>query len=234
MSNSNTKNVIRSIRNFNRQPVTDEETDLLLAGAFDAANARNSQYYSVIVISDQTKKETLQKTISNQPFISSAQKILIFCIDFNRQLEVIKNAGENYDFDKPGLFLTSFVDICLVSQRFIELAWQQGIGTVYIGAIQNNIFSLGDSLGIPENVYPVAMLCIGRFDSMPPKKGRIAAERLIHKERYHPELIEKYVQENIISAEEAKRFVEDSQRPSALKRDEVALQLFKKYIEKDS
>ena len=225
--------VIRSIREFSDAPVSREELFELLAEATNAPNARNRQYYSVIAVSDDKKKRALEKATSGQSFISSAKHILVFCVDHRRISKLLEKAGIEEDIDRGGTFLTSFVDVISLSHRFIELAWKRGIGGVYIGSIQNNMFSLKELLNIGEGVYPVAMLCCGRFDKLPPKKRRLDPSLFVHYEAYDDGLVERFIEASGVGSLAESPSCKTANSSSAIERNKVAARLFKKYIEKE-
>ena len=87
---------------------------------------------------------------------------MIFCLDFYR----IKKWAELCETDFRGEqainhFLIAYADLMVAAQNVVILAEGLGLGSVYIGSIQNEIDETRHFFEIPQYVLPVMLLSIG-------------------------------------------------------------------------
>ncbi|WP_415078380.1 nitroreductase family protein [Pseudomonas cerasi] len=57
--------------------------------------------------------------------------------------------------------LLGTIDSALAAQNAVVALESLGLGSVYIGAIRNDIEGVAKELGLPPQVYPVFGLCVG-------------------------------------------------------------------------
>ncbi len=60
-----------------------------------------------------------------------------------------------------GSLLLGTLDAALAAQNAVVALESLGLGSVYIGAIRNDIEGVAKELGLPPQVYPVFGLCVG-------------------------------------------------------------------------
>jgi hypothetical protein len=62
----------------------------------------------------------------------------------------------------------------------------QGLASVYIGGIRNQIEAVAQELALPQRVFPVFGLCVGYEDPGQPAtvKPRLPQSAVLHRERY--------------------------------------------------
>lgn len=99
--------------------------------------------------------------------------------------------GEQSDVDLEALpFLESLllgtIDAALAAQNAVVALESLGLGSVFIGAIRNDIESVAKELELPPQVYPVFGLCVGYpSDERPAKvKPRLPQRAVLHHETY--------------------------------------------------
>ena len=151
----------KSVRVFTDRAITAEEKDLILDAAAQAPTAGNQQLYTILDITDQTIKEKLVDTCDHQPFIAQAKLVLIFCADCRKWYEAFLAAG--CEPRKPGVgdLLLAVSDATIAAQNAVVAAQSLGIGSCYIGDIMENYEQQKDLLGLPQYVFPAAMLVFG-------------------------------------------------------------------------
>ena len=71
----------KSVRVFTDDPITDEDKKLILTSAIQAPSAGCQLLYTILDITDQTKKDRLADLCDHQAFIAAGQMVLIFCAD---------------------------------------------------------------------------------------------------------------------------------------------------------
>ena len=73
----------RSIRRYERQPITEEQMGFIHAAIRNTPTSYNGQQFSVIDITDQQLKEQLYE-LTNQKQIKTCSHFLLFCADFHK------------------------------------------------------------------------------------------------------------------------------------------------------
>jgi nitroreductase len=81
-------------------------------------------------------------------------------------------------------FLTASVDCALFAQNVMIAAESLGLGGVYIGGLRNKIADVAELLELPELVYPVFGLCLGKPNQNPEVKPRLPLPVVLKQERY--------------------------------------------------
>lgn len=186
----------RSVRSYKPDPIQDNQLDLILQSTQMAPSSINGQQMSIIVIKDQNRKEQLAKLSGNQRFIAEAPVFLVFCSDFYRaHLACEKNGTTLKVTDSLESTLIGSIDVGLAMQNAINAAESLGLGTVPIGSIRNHPEEVSRLLGLPEFVFPMCGLVIGRPNDIPNRKPRLPRKAVIFEEQYDPnirELIDQY------------------------------------------
>jgi len=174
----------RSVRKFTDQPVSQAIVDELIKCGQSAATSSFIQACTVIQVEDRAKRELLVELAGNQPYVASAARFLVFCVDMNR----LKIACEMHDAEiLSGFteqFITATVDCALFAQNVITAAQSLGIDGVYIGGIRNNIQAVTDLLELPRLVYPVFGMCLGYPAQNPEIKPRLPLAVILKQDCY--------------------------------------------------
>ncbi|MBE7057017.1 MAG: nitroreductase [Ruminococcaceae bacterium] len=192
----------RSVRVYEDRDILPEEKQAILNAALQAPTAGNMTLYTILDITDQGIKDRLSVTCDNQPFISEAKMVLIFCADYKRWLDVFNANYENVR--KPGtgdLFLAQ-ADALIAAQNAVIAAESFGIGSCYIGDITENYEIHKELLNLPEYVVPAAMLCFGYPTEQQKNRNkpeRIDVEYVVHENGYDSGRISD--QENVFKAQ---------------------------------
>ena len=84
----------RSIRRYEREPITDEQMDLIYEAIRNTPTSYNGQQFSVIDITDQTIKEQIYN-LTGQKQIKTCNHFMLFLIDYHK-ISLISDA-ENLD-----------------------------------------------------------------------------------------------------------------------------------------
>ena len=154
----------QSIRAYTKQKITQEEKDLIFKATVNAPSAGNMQMYSILDITDQALKERLAVLCDNQPFIASADMVLIFCADYQKWYDAFDGLGLNPRHPGNGDLLLSIEDAMIAAQNSVVAAWSMGIGSCYIGDIMENYEEITETLKLPQFVYPACMIVYGYID----------------------------------------------------------------------
>ena len=177
-----------SIRKFKDDAVSGEDLQRIFMAAQSASTSSFLQAYSILNITDPSKREKLKFLCGNQEYVEKAPVFLVFCADLSRIKSVFQHAGSSsgYESGWTEMFIIATVDASLAAQNALLAAESLGLGGVYIGGIRNNPEEVSSLLSLPEEVYPVFGMCLGYPDQFPEIKERLPMSLIIHENTYSP------------------------------------------------
>ena len=174
----------RSHRKYSARPVAPEMLRLLLACALSAPSKSDLQQADVVHVTDRPKIKAIADAIPDMPWIANAPVFLVFCGNNRRIRQIGEWRGKPFVNDHLDHFMNAAVDAGLVMMSFIRAAEAVGLGTCPISAVRNRSEEVSRMLGLPDQVFPVAGLCVG----YPAEEGRItprlSLEVTVHTDRY--------------------------------------------------
>jgi nitroreductase len=157
----------RSIRHFTRQPLSQEQLELLLRAAMHAPSAANTQLWHFVVVED---RELLEKVTEFHPAaecLHEAPLAILVCGD--ERLE--KRSGR------------WVLDTAAATENLLIAAEALGLGTTWIGIYPDEmrVEETCKIFNIPDQVHPLALVAIGYPDgTRPPVTNRYKADRVHH------------------------------------------------------
>ncbi len=178
----------KSVRVFTNQAISAEDKALILDAAAQAPTAGNQQLYTILDITDQALKAKLVDTCDHQPFIAQSPLILIFCADCLKWYDAYRSVGCEPRDPGVGDLLLAVNDALIAAQNAVVAAHSLGLGSCYIGDIMENYEQQKELLGLPEYVFPAAMVVFGYPTAQQlqrEKPPRSPKEQIVHENRYH-------------------------------------------------
>ncbi len=178
----------KSVRAFTDQPIDEGIVRTILEAASMAPTAGNQQLYTILRVTDPALKERLAESCDHQPFIARGQLVLVFCADCLKWYDAFVSVGCQPRRPGPGDLMLAVDDALIAAQNAVVAAEAFGIGSCYIGDIMENIEAQRDILGLPEYVFPAALLVFGYPTEQ--QKARRKPERadlrfIVQENRYH-------------------------------------------------
>jgi nitroreductase len=159
----------RSIRDFQKKSLSENEIKKLVAALIAAPSAGNLQSRKFYFVRDQEKKIELARAALGQRFIADAPLVMVACADSN----IMGRYGER------GLNLYSIQDAAVSVMGMMLAAWEMGLGTVWVGAFREE--EARRALNIPRNLRPVAIVPVGYPARIPRPTPRVSpAEAVIY------------------------------------------------------
>src|SRR5690606_24248468 len=128
---------------------------VLMACAQSAPAKSDLQQYSILHVTDATKKKTLAD-LAKTPWIATAPVALVFCGDLRRAWRISELRGKPYGQNTLDSFMNAAVDAGLALQAFIIAAESAGLGCCAISQVRTEIEAVSDLLGLPDGVFPLA------------------------------------------------------------------------------
>jgi len=162
----------RSIRRYGDRLVEEEKLAAVLEAARSAPSWANMQCWTYVVVRDPAVKEAVAATLSNNPgqkAVLAAPVLIVACADPEKSGTV---NGQPY----------YMLDIGISMQQLMLEAWNQGLGTCWIGWIKED--EIRSILGVPENMRVIALTPLGYPSVMPDSPGRKPLEEIVHYDRW--------------------------------------------------
>ncbi|MBU2863412.1 oxygen-insensitive NADPH nitroreductase [Reinekea forsetii] len=174
----------RSIRKFTEEVVPQEQLEQWIQAGQAAATSSFIQACTVIQVDQGDQRNVLAHLAADQQYVSEAPVFLVFCADMRRHQEACDLHQADMHKGYTEQFLTASLDVGLFAQNVVVAAESEGYGICYIGALRNNIEAVSKLLELPDLVYPVFGLCIGKPAQNPEVKPRLPLPVVLKKNTY--------------------------------------------------
>lgn len=172
-----------SVRAYSDKEVTEEVLEKVLLAGKHAASGGNLQPLSIIVVTDEKKRNKLEKL--NMFPIKNVPVLMFFCIDWYRTKRWANLEKMAYTADKSFRhFIISFQDMICHMQSICTAADAVGLGTCIYGTVQEVIPELRDILKLPPSVLPINLVTMGYPKKKPPIANKLDLDMLFHKNEY--------------------------------------------------
>ena len=185
----------KSIRDYTEAEITPEIRADILACACAAPSGGNQQAYTIIDVTDPAIIEKLSVTCDNQPFITKARMVLLFCADCRKWNQAYATAGLPVTDPCITELIGAVTDAVIAAQNSVIAAAGHGIGSCYIGDIKENCETVRQLLKLPDHVFPAAMVVYGyptEKQKERKKPERVPMECIVSENRY-PDMDEAYL-----------------------------------------
>ena len=179
----------KSVRVFEDREIDEEIVQSILQSAVMAPTAGNQQLYTILRITDPDLLLKLSETCDHQPFIATGKLVLLFCADCLKWYDAFRYADCSPRLPGPGDLLLAVNDALIAAQNAVVAAWSYGIGSCYIGDIMENAEIHRDMLGLPDYVFPAALLIFGYPTEQQKKRKkpeRADLRYIVQENRYSP------------------------------------------------
>ena len=158
----------RSVRRFRPDPVAPELLTQILEAVNLSPSAGNVQAYRIFIVREAALRQDLSRAAGNQRCVVEAPVILVFCTDPARSAAVWGTRGEQL------LCIQDATIACAYAQL---AATALGLASVWIGAMMEQE-TVKETLGLTEDLWPIALLPMGYPAESPPRKPRRALHEL--------------------------------------------------------
>jgi FMN reductase [NAD(P)H] len=151
----------KTVRAYTPQVPPDALLDLLCAAALSASAKSDFQQASILRVVDTERRRRLSDLFPAMPWIGSAPAFFVFLGDARRLQRVGELRGKPVDNGTLEGFFNATVDAALALQTFILAAESAGLGCCPISVLRNRVDEVAEILGLPDQVFPIAGLCVG-------------------------------------------------------------------------
>jgi nitroreductase/FMN reductase [NAD(P)H] len=177
-----------SQRKFTPDPLPKALIGTLCAAALCAPTKSDLQQRDIVIIEDRAIRDRLDLLLSTGPqgqeWIPAAPHLLVFCGNNRRQRLWHDWHGIPFANDHLDAFFNAAVDAGIALSAFVLAAEAQGIGACPISIVRNHAQEISDLIGLPDHVFPVAGLGIGRPAETPRLSLRLPLDVTVHTDRY--------------------------------------------------
>ncbi len=188
----------RSVRNFSDKEISPDVLNAILTAGTRAATGGNLQLYSMLVLDEKSRLQTLDINLE-VPFIEKSNSplaILMLADQYRVRRWLKQNSERDVISHRPYNFFMAIWDGLIALQNIVIAAESLGLGTCYLGSgIELDIQKLFNA---PEYIFPAGLVCLGYPKTTPELSMRLPLEAVVHKNQYHiptPEEINKWYKE---------------------------------------
>ena len=173
-----------SVRAFDGPAPTREELRLIAALALCAPTKSDLQQRDIVLVSEPAQRDALAALVADQAWTADAPAFVVICANHRRQRLIHQMRGRDFVNDHLDAFFNASVDAGIVLAAFVLAAEAHGFGVCPISAIRNRAREASDLLGLPDHVFPVAALAVGRPAKPPEISPRLQLHATIHEGRF--------------------------------------------------
>ena len=174
----------RTQRRYADRAVPDSLVQLLLAAALSASAKSDFQQASCLWLKDPSLRDRLAALFPDMPWIGAAPVFLVFLGDARRLERLGALRGHAIANGTLEGFFNAAIDAALALQTCILAAETLRLGACPISVLRNRIDEVAEILELPDQVFPVAGLCLG----WPAQDGfismRLPLAATVHVDRY--------------------------------------------------
>lgn len=201
---TSTKDLLRShssVRKYTGEEIPRETVIDLIETAQMAASSHFVQAYSVIWVTDEEKKQKLGELSKNEFQFKTAGASFLFCVDFKRLQVAGQKHGVDIVADSAENLLVGVADVSLFAQNFVVAAEAEGYGICYIGGARTNPAEISQLFDLPEYVFPLFAMTIGKPTKRNETKPRLPVAAVLHENSYNVEQYDRLLDEYDLTME---------------------------------
>ncbi|MBE7005487.1 MAG: nitroreductase [Ruminococcaceae bacterium] len=177
----------KSVRVFEDREIDAEQVDAILRASAMAPTAGNQQLYTILNVTDKKLRLALADACDHQPFIAKSKLLLVYLADCLKWYDAYLATGCQPRRPGPGDLLLAVDDALIAAQNAVVAAESMGIGSCYIGDVMENCGDIRRLLGLPEYVFPAALLVFGyptQQQKTRRKPERVDMKHIVHENTY--------------------------------------------------
>ncbi len=174
----------RTVRRYTDEVPAEALLERLAAAALCASAKSDFQQASILRLADPVVRATIGAMFPAMPWIADAPAFFVFLGDARRLQRLGALRGKPVDNATLEGFFNATVDAALAMQTFIVAAESVGLGCCPISVIRNRIDEVAPLLGLPDQVFPVAGLCVGYPSEAGHVSLRLPRALTLHRDRY--------------------------------------------------
>ncbi len=161
----------QSVRKFSPHPVEEEKLRRILEAANRAPSAGNLQAYEIFVVTSPEIKKKLSVAVGNQPCVTEAPVVLVFCAHPKLSAVRYGSRGEQLYCIQDATIACSYAQLGCTAL---------GLASVWIGALMEPEM-IRDLFPLEQEQWPVVMLPVGYAAEKPEPMPRRPLSDLVRR-----------------------------------------------------
>ena len=171
-------------RRYRADPVPSPLLRVLCATALASPTKSDLQQASIVRVAAGPDRAAIDALFPGSPWIAGAPEFLVVCGDGFRLRRVFARRGRTFPNEHLDAFFNAAVDGAIVLSTLVQAAGLAGLGSCPISEIRNHAAAVGERLGLPDWVFPVAGLTLGWPETLEPMSPRLGLGATVHDGRY--------------------------------------------------
>lgn len=177
-----------SVRAFTPEPIPFDVLHRLCALALCAPTKSDLQQRDIVIVDDALVRQQIVTLLTGGPlgqaWLDGAPTLLIFCGNNRRQRLWHEWRGIPFANDHLDAFFNAAVDAGIALSAFVLAAEAEGLGTCPVSAVRNHAAAISALLNLPQHVFPVAGLAVGRPARQAKQSMRLPLDVTVHRNGY--------------------------------------------------
>jgi nitroreductase/FMN reductase [NAD(P)H] len=174
----------RTHRRYLDRPVDGALIETLAAAALCAPTKSDLQQGDIVIVRDPGVRSQINALFPADGWIGEAPAFLVFCANNRRQRLIHEWRGRPFANDHLDAFFNATVDSAIQLATFVIAAEGLGLGCCPISAVRDHAGPIGDLLGLPDHVFPVAGMTVGWAAGEGRVSLRLPLDVTVHTDRY--------------------------------------------------
>jgi len=159
----------RSVRTYKNREIEEDVLHKVLEAGRLAPSASNRQEWKFVVVRDPEKRAKLVEMTYGQRWVGEAPAIIVACATEGKSVMTCGQA-------------THTVDLSIACTMMLLEAWEQGLGTCWLGTFNEG--EVKKVLDIPARMRVVTMIPMGYPNEEPAQRPRKAFDQIVCFEKY--------------------------------------------------
>ncbi len=162
-----------STRSYTEEKISQNIIDDLKEVINLSPTSMNCQAFSAIFVTDDKLKEKLKECNFNNKHVAAAPLVIVFCADYNRNIEAFKQHSNANKLDGFDQFIVAVVDAIIAAGNVHYAATEMGLGTCFLGGIRLNAKKVSEILNLDGKCMPILGLTVGYPKNKVPFRPKI-------------------------------------------------------------
>jgi len=156
-----------SCRVYDPAPLPDALLDTLAAVALASPTKSDLQQRDILFVEDPALRSWINSLFPDMPWIVRVPHFVIFLGNNRRLRHVHERQGHAFENDHLDAFFNAALDAGIALSAFVTAAEAVGLGTCPISALRDHIEAVSERLSLPDHVFPICGLTLGRPGRIP-------------------------------------------------------------------
>jgi nitroreductase len=161
-----------SVREFDDDPLSEEEISSILSCASTAPSAGNLEAWDVVVVTDEETRSALAEAAFGQEHVERAPVIFVVCSNYVRSMSRYGERGILYGLE----------DATIACTYMMLAAHAKKLQSCWTGAFDDD--DVREILSLPPHIRPVSLLAVGKGHPSAQHTDRMGIGEHVHRETW--------------------------------------------------